>query len=215
MKLIAILIACLLPSLALAQTTRSELPKPCLPLTACTYNFAAITPHGAPRDFPAYIRDWPGVLIDEEVRDQHGAGNIVPGFATREAGVGIWWYWLIHRTNQRRGNDPNGTVTLLSLATSIAGNPDRQAQAVQVYLNAYRSYAQRFFDRPIAAEEPLPLSDPDTVWNLARVMFQHEIGEVDLSHHLTRAQFEMGLKLGRAYRPGLALDVRDYIAAPE
>jgi len=191
-------------------------------LSLCTFNFTAITPQAEPEDYAAkypYIAKLPGLLIDKRVRDHCGKGQVIPAFATREAGVAAWWTWIRTRTNRRQakwGYEPSDTVSLAMLSEDICGCTATPGTALPAslinYRTGYAKYARQFFGREVALDEMHKLSDLDTLWDLAQVMYSHEAGRPIAPQHLTRDQFLMGVALGEYHVNGRAVDLTDFIA---
>ncbi|MDX8350170.1 hypothetical protein SLH49_19430 [Cognatiyoonia sp. IB215446] len=200
-----------------AGDVRTSLPSrtECVPISFCTYNFGALTPKVEPAEYSAkfrYIAEWPGVIIDSSIRDEGGNGYVVPGFATKESGAGIWWYWMMKRGNEFKGYDPQGSVTLRQLAMNYAGSTDPSSASVQNYFIGYSSHAPKYFLRDVGLDDEVSLTSPDNVWNLARTMFHHEAGMRITDDVLSRSQFEKGISLAEAHIAGQRVSVEDFIA---
>lgn len=161
-----------------------------LPISFRTKNYGAITPQTEPDSWPKYILAWPSLLDPKlpafQIRDKFT--HIVPAFASDEAGIGLWWYWMV-----RRGEfGANGIVTFERIALKYAGAEDATSPAVREYLSDYTGLSQPIFGRSVSANENLNLADLDTRWNIARTMFQHESGK---PVPFDRATFERGIGL--------------------
>ena len=191
-------------------------------LSLCTFNFTAITPQAEPEDYPRqypYIAALPGLIIDRQLRDHCGKGQVIPAFATREAGVAAWWTWMRSRTNRRQepwGYQPSDSVSLAMLAEDICGcaaTPGAPPPAsLQAYRTGYAKYAQVFFGRDVGLDEMHRLADLDALWTIARVMYSHEAGRPIAPGDLTRDQFLMGVALGEYHVSGRKVDLTDFIA---
>lgn len=228
-----------------AEPPRSALPPSCVPhiaglvppdkvdcpptrpstprLSLCTFNFTAITPQAEPEHYAAqypYIANLPGLIIDKRMRDYCGKGQVIPAFATREAGVAAWWTWLRTRTNRRGGGDwgykETDSVSLAMLSEDICGCAAKPGQALPASLRNYRAgyakYARQFFGREVDMDEKHRLADLDALWAIARTMYSHEAGRPIGPEHLTRDQFLMGVALGEYHVNGRKVDITDFIA---
>lgn len=243
----AIFSTCLIlifPQPSLGEPIRDALPKSCRPhiaglvsadkidcppsrastprLSLCTYNFTAITPQTEPEKYAElypYIARLPGLIIDKRVRDYCGKGQVIPAFATREAGVAAWWTWLRTRTNRRGGDwgyKETDSVSLAMLAEDICGCPVKNGAPAPASLRNYRTgyakYARRFFGREVSLDEKHRLADLDALWAIAQTMYSHEAGRPIEPTHLTRDQFLMGVALGEYHVNGRKVDISDFIA---
>ena len=229
---------------ALAEPPRTALPPDCRPhikglvpddkidcppsrastprLSLCTFNFTAITPQAEPEQYAKsypYIARLPGLLIDKRVRDYCGKGQVIPAFATREAGVAAWWTWIRTRTNRRQpkwGYEPTDEVSFAMLTEDICGcqaTPGAPLPAsLKIYRTGYAKYARQFFGREVSMEERFRLADLDALWNIARVMYSHEAGQPITDMHLTKDQFLMGVALGEYHVNDRKVDITDFIA---
>jgi hypothetical protein len=156
-------------------------------LTEVTKNWGAITMPTADRSrWLPYVKDWPGLAKSGEVADSKG--GVIPAFETDEAGVGLWWYWLV----VRKGYGEIGSPTFQELAHGIAGD-NAADSAITVYLKQYLKLAPKYFQRPIESHEKISLSSPDDRWALAQTMFHHESGRPPL---ITRDTFDRGISYG-------------------
>lgn len=209
----------------LVETAKIDCPpsRPTTPrLSLCTFNFTAITPQAEPEDYAAkypYIAALPGLIIDKRVRDYCGKGQVIPAFATREAGVAAWWTWMRTRTNRRQadwGYKETDSVSLAMLAEDICGCASTPGAPLPASLKNYRAgyakHAQHAFGRDVPLDEMHKLSDLSALWALAQVMFSHEAGRAIEPQHLTRDQFLMGVALGEYHVNNRKVDLRDFIA---
>jgi hypothetical protein len=154
-----------------------------------TKNYGAITPETEPASWPSYIVDWPDLRRDVAIRDKFH--HIVPAFSSDEAGIGLWWYWMV----KRGGFGPNGSVSFEQIAKKYAGTDDATSPAVTAYVVDYTGLSSGAFGRAVDKNESLHLGDLETRWNLARTMFQHESGK---PVPFDRPIFEKGIALATA-----------------
>ncbi|MCF6112219.1 M23 family metallopeptidase [Mesorhizobium muleiense] len=169
----------------------------CQPKSVCSNNFGALTPKVEPEEYVikgySYILNWPSVLINKEFRDSNGNGFVIPGFRSRTAGSGIWWYWM----RRRAGFNEDANVTFRKIAKLYAGIDNDSDPSVLNYANAYRSFSRHYFGRQVGLDESIPLSNRANLFPLAQVMFHHEAGrrvtEID------EATFSKGLELAEQF----------------
>lgn len=160
-------------------------------------NFTAITLPGGQsfESMPQYVQQWPGIL--SEVLTDRFDDQIIT-LRTAEAGVGLWYYWVMNRARHGEGLEHSGfgqkpTPTLAQLARAMAG-AGRSADYVQkVYLAPYVKFASTYFSRDVDDDERIDMSIPENRWNLARTMFRLESGREPV---ISRKQFECGIALG-------------------
>ncbi|HEV7252108.1 MAG TPA: hypothetical protein VGN97_03285 [Mesorhizobium sp.] len=178
------------PDLATDDGTMN-LSNECKPKSVCSNNFPALTPKAEPKDYVAkgfkYLVEWPGYAINEEFRDKFG--YVIPGFKSRVAGSGVWWYWMRARGNVAAKRAP----TLRVLAKEYAGIDDGSHQTVLNYANAYRKHSIHYFGRQVGIDEKIDVSDPLNRWHLAQTMFHHEAGR--RVPEVTEEIFQRGLRL--------------------
>jgi murein DD-endopeptidase MepM/ murein hydrolase activator NlpD len=162
-----------------------------LPKSLRTKNFGAITPITEPAFWPAYILKWPGLIASIEIRDAFG--KIIPAFATDEAGVGLWWYWMV----QRAGFGAAGVVSFEKIALKYSGAASADEPVVAKYLAAYSGSPERpglskqYFGRFVDRKESLDLADLETRWRIAQTIFHNEAGRGSVD----RATFDRGVAL--------------------
>lgn len=172
---------------------------PSAPKTWRTRNYGAITPQTEADSWPAYIKQWPGLRSDLAVRD--ALGKIIPAVNSDESGVGLWWYWMVHRA----GFGENGLITFEALAVKYSGASDAADPAAKKYVENYvgatggSGVAAHYFSRPINRSDPLSLGDPDTRWQIAQTIFEFEAGKAP---PFSREVFERGIKFGAAVLAG-------------
>ncbi|KQS75964.1 M23 family metallopeptidase [Rhizobium sp. Leaf383] len=168
-----------------------DLSADCVPKSVCSNNFPALTPRAEPGEYAVkgfgYITAWPGYKVSETFRDKNGF--VIPGFISRVAGSGIWWYWM----RERAGYAADGRPTFRALARAYAGIANDQDPAVVNYANAYRIHSRLYFGRQIGIDEAIDLSDPVSRWDLAQTMFHHEAGR--RVAEVSQTIFEQGLRL--------------------
>ncbi|MBQ0822678.1 M23 family metallopeptidase [Microvirga sp. HBU67558] len=163
-----------------------------LPKSIRTKNFGAITPQTEPASWPLYIRRWPDLLPDVEIRDAFG--KIIPAFASPEAGVGLWWYWIV----QRAGFGAAGTVSFEKIAVKYSGASSPSEPVVAKYAGNYSGTAEKpglsslYFGRFVNRAEDLNLADAEVRWNIARTIFHYEAGRQDV---VDRSTFDRGIQL--------------------
>lgn len=164
-------------------------------ITEITRNWGAITMYVADwHDWLSYIRLWPGLKKDATgapagVMKDRFNGSVM-AFETDEAGVGIWWYWVV----VRKGFGVDGQLTFRTLARGIAGD-EASEEAVANYVRAYVRHGTLYFGRTLGPDDTIALSNAEERWALAWTMFHHESGRRPL---IDRATFECGVRLGGA-----------------
>lgn len=175
-----------------------------LPKTFQTKNYGAITPQTEPKDWPTYIKTWPQLNLALEIRDKFG--KIIPAFQTDEAGLGIWWYWIV----KRAGFGSSGNVSFEQIATKYSGAQQGDDEAVVPYVRAYSGtpdrpgLSQQYFNRFVPKNESMSLADRDVRWQIAQTLFHHEAGR---KMAFDRATFERGVALGNAVLEGTPIPV--------
>ncbi|WP_164919572.1 M23 family metallopeptidase [Hansschlegelia zhihuaiae] len=163
-----------------------------LPKSLRTKNFGAITPSTEPAAWPAYILKWPGLIRSVEIRDAFG--KIIPAFATDEAGVGLWWYWMV----QRAGFGASGVVSFEKIALKYSGASTVDEPVVAKYVTAYSGAAERpglskqYFGRFVDRKESLDLADLEIRWRIAQTLFHNEAGRTG---SVDRATYDRGVAL--------------------
>ncbi len=193
-------------------------------LTEKTRNWGAITMFVPFESWLPYIRDWPGLRLDASGRPmdmgRDSFGGFLPAFDTDEAGVGIWWYWLLVRKGFGEAGEPVAQPTFRQIARGIAGD-DASAAALAAYTNAYTGLSARYFGQAVGLDVPLDLTDAAKRWALGQVMFHHEAGRPPL---ISRDIFDRGISFGGdvmketfkgldAYRADCAIDGSDVVAS--
>lgn len=197
---------------------RIETPR----LSLCTYNFTAVTPQVEPEDYPTklkYFSELPGLLIDERLRDRCGAGNVIPAFQSKEAGIAAWWYWVRKRTNRDKnpwGYAKDAKVSFAMLGQDICGcrigDDGAIPKSLSVYFAGYTRHAQTFFGRSVKLDELHDLSDPKVRWAIARTMFSHEAGRAVSDENISLEEFLIGIQLAEDHIDGVKIDLNDYLA---
>jgi hypothetical protein len=163
-----------------------------LPKSLRTKNFGAITPSTEPAAWPAYILKWPGLIRSVEIRDAFG--KIIPAFASDEAGVGLWWYWMV----QRAGFGAAGVVSFEKIALKYSGASTVDEPVVAKYVAAYSGAAERpglskqYFGRFVDRKENLDLADLEIRWRIAQTLFHNEAGRTG---SVDRATYDRGVAL--------------------
>lgn len=178
--------------------------------TELTRNWGALTMYTPWENWHGYIKNWPGLRIGADGRpadvQTDTFGGTLMAFETDEAGVGIWWYWLL----VRKGYGADGTVTskptLAELARGIAG-ATAPAASIDNYVNAYTRLAQQYFSRPLGRDDRVDITDADELWALGQTMFHHESGRTPL---IDRATFDRGIQFGTDFMQGRFQGVKAY-----
>ncbi|MDX2259350.1 MAG: hypothetical protein NW205_10600, partial [Hyphomicrobiaceae bacterium] len=143
-----------------------------------------------------YVREWPGLDPAGFLGDKFG--DRIIAFNSAESGLGAWWYWIVKRAKhgpqlKKAGFGLNGKPTIAILARAVAG-PSRSADYVRtIYLEPYRNFAEKYFGRRVGDDEPLPLDDPETRWNMGRMLLRLESGRDPV---ISRKQFDCGVAYG-------------------
>ncbi len=173
-------------------------------LTEITRNWGAITMPSADRTrWLPYVRSWPGLLAAGEVTDSQG--GVIPAFETDEAGVGLWWYWLI----VRKGFGPQGRPTLTEIARGIAGD-HASDETIANYRRNYWGLTDDYFGRLLNNDEPIDIGNAEPRWALAQVMFHHESGRTPL---IDRDTFARGVQFGNDVISGTFKGLNAYKAS--
>lgn len=180
-------------------------------LTERTKNWGAITMFVPFNQWLPYVRNWPGLRLDENGRPVNLGldknGGFIPALETDESGVGMWWYWLLVRKGYGDAGEPTKMPSLREIARGIAG--DRTSpSAVSVYSNAYQVHGTRYFGRTIGLDDPIDLNDAVQRWALGQTMFHHEAARAPL---ITRATFDRGISFGTDYMKNSFRGVDGYL----
>jgi hypothetical protein len=174
-------------------TTPGTNPDPSQPKTWQSRNYGALTPQTEPPNWPQYIKTWPHLNLGLQIRDKFG--KVIPAFFNDEAGIGIWWYWMVIRA----GFGAQGKVSFEDIAFRYSGAMSRSDPAVDMYVSNYSGTSDNpgisrlYFSRFVPRTELLNLADMDTRWKIAQTIFQHEGGK---PVPFDRATFERGIALG-------------------
>ncbi len=158
-----------------------------LPKSFRTRNYGAITPQTEPKFWPDYLKQWPNLLSNAEVRDAFG--KVIPAFSTDEAGIGVWWYWMVVRA----GFGASGSVSFEQIATKYSGAMEATDPSVANYLTGYLGFAPTYFGRPVDKAEHFDLANRDMRWKLAQTIFQFEGGR---AVSFAQGVFDNGVALG-------------------
>jgi murein DD-endopeptidase MepM/ murein hydrolase activator NlpD len=175
---------------------------PSLPKSFRTKNYGAITPISEPANWPPYIKTWPKLNAALEIRDAFG--KIIPAFLTDEAGIGLWWYWMVRRAGFGRA----GKISFQDIAFKYSGSTLMTDPGVAAYLANYTGtearpgLARTYFGRLVGPDDDLSLADDDTVWRIAQTIFHHEGGR---PAPFDRATFDRGVAFGDAVLEGTAI----------
>ncbi len=172
--------------------------KPAENKSETTYNWGAITMYHPPENWLNYIRTWPGLreTIDGYPADMaiDKKGGYIPAFTTPEAGVAIWYYWLMVRKGLGdRDGSPVRTTSIHTISQGIAGDGARP-DILQTYIDEYRALSEHYFSARLNVRETIDITRPDVLWQLAQTMFHHEGGRAPI---IDRATFDRGVKFGR------------------
>lgn len=178
--------------------------------TELTRNWGALTMYTPWENWHAYIKNWPGLRRGPDGRpvdvQTDSFGGTIMAFETDEAGVGIWWYWLLVRKGYGANGVATSKPTLAEIARGIAG-ATAPATAIDNYVNAYTRLSQQYFGHQLGKDDAIAITDADELWALGQTMFHHESSRTPL---IDRATFDRGIKLGSDFMQGRFQGLKAY-----
>jgi len=164
--------------------------------TELTRNWGALTMYTPWENWHSYIQNSPGLRVGTDGRpadvQTDSFGGTIMAFESDEAGVGIWWYWLLVRKGFGADGVATAQPTFAELARGIAG-ASAPASSINNYINAYTTLSQQYFGRRLGKDDPIAISDTAELWALGQTMFHHESGRTPL---IDQATFERGVRFG-------------------
>ncbi|TPL53095.1 M23 family metallopeptidase [Mesorhizobium sp. B2-4-4] len=170
--------------------------------TELTRNWGAITMYVPWDNWLAYIKLWPGLKVGADGKPVDvqidKLGGSIMAFESDEAGVGIWWYWLLVRKGYGKDGVATSNPTLAKLARGIAGDTANEA-SINNYVNAYSALSEQYFGKRLGADDPIAIGNPDQLWALGQTMFHHESGRTPL---IDKATFQRGIQFGTDFMSG-------------